>query len=153
MSRCVCVCVRVTRKNGGRGPDSDQMTQQNFLWPGTRQATSSTKVTASETRSRLRLSNRAERQTNGVSGSYRRASQKRGKKIQDQKQPPPPGMKRKEVKDRLLSPRSARIWYVECAHSTRNRETRAVGEREEAVQTLHRSTDRNSPRCWGRNAT
>ena len=92
--------------------------------PGMRPATSSMKAPAKETRSQLRSSNRAERQTNGASGSSRIASQKRGKRIQDQKQPPPPRMKCKEVRDRLLSPpRSAKIWYVECAHTMWNRET------------------------------
>ena len=46
MAMQVLQAERVTRKNGGRGPDSDQMTQRNFIWPGTRQATSSTKAAA-----------------------------------------------------------------------------------------------------------
>ena len=89
--------------------------------PGLRPATSSTKATASETRSRLRSSNRAERQTSGESGSSRRASQKRGKKIQDPKQRLPPRMKRKEVKDRLLNPRETQrfgTWNVRTLRGT-----------------------------------
>ena len=78
-------------------------------------------ATAGETRSRLRSSNRAERQTSGASGSSRRASQKRGKKIQDPKQPLPPRMKRKEVKDRLLNPRETQrfgTWNVRTLRGT-----------------------------------
>ena len=39
---------------------------------------------------------------------------------------------------------------MEREHATWSRETRAVGERDEAVQPFHRSSDRNSPRwCEG----
>lgn len=79
--------------------------------PGMRPATSSMKATARETRSQFRSSNAAERQTNGASGS----SQKWRKRVQDQRQPPTSRMKRKEVKDRLLSPRKVQrfgTWNV-----------------------------------------
>ena len=114
--------------------------------PGMRPTTSSTKATARETRSQLQSSNRAERQTNGASRSSRRASQKREKRIRGQKQPPPLRMKCKEVRDRLLSPQEVQrfgMWNVRTLRGAGK--TRAVGERDEAVQPFHCSSDKNSP--------